>query len=67
MNMFAGVVMPLENNMEKPQKFIGTFGVLNVGAVIITVIYTLFGLMGYLTYGKDIDLYIPKQFKNDPM
>lgn len=48
-----GVVMPLENNMERPQKFIGIAGVLNQGMAGVTISYILIGFLGYLKFGDD--------------
>lgn len=47
----VGVVVALENNMKTPKSFGSTFGVLNVGMVVITLLYAAFGFLGYLKYG----------------
>ncbi|CAH0546040.1 unnamed protein product [Brassicogethes aeneus] len=49
-----GVVIAVENNMATPKKFLGPFGVLNIGMGIVTVIYVGMGMMGYWQYGEDI-------------
>jgi len=46
--------MPLENNMKTPVKFGGATGVFNRAMVIIMIIYTGFGLFGFLKYGDDV-------------
>lgn len=46
-----GVVMPLENQMKTPQKFVGICGVLNLGMSGVTLVYILLGFLGYLCYG----------------
>ncbi|KAF5294152.1 hypothetical protein FQA39_LY13523 [Lamprigera yunnana] len=46
-----GVIMPLENNMRRPQKFIGLCGVLNQGLAAVTVLYILVGFLGFLQFG----------------
>lgn len=46
--------MPLENNMKKPQHFIGLCGVLNQGMSGVTLVYMIIGFFGYLRYGDDI-------------
>ncbi|XP_018787888.1 PREDICTED: proton-coupled amino acid transporter-like protein pathetic [Bactrocera latifrons] len=46
-----GVVMPLENNMEKPRHFLGICGVLSQGMSGVTLIYMALGFLGYLRYG----------------
>lgn len=48
-----GVVMTLENNMKTPQNFIGCPGVLNIGMLVVVVLYTTVGFFGYWKYGKD--------------
>ncbi|KAM3968329.1 proton-coupled amino acid transporter-like protein acs [Aphomia sociella] len=49
-----GVVMPVENEMAKPQKFLGCPGVLNVSMVIVITLYGIFGFFGYLQFGDDV-------------
>lgn len=49
-----GVVLPLENNMQRPQDFGGLSGVLNTGMVIVASLYTAVGFFGYLKYGEDV-------------
>ncbi|KAJ8028001.1 Proton-coupled amino acid transporter 1 [Holothuria leucospilota] len=43
-----GVVLPLENKMKKPEQF--TF-VLVVGMILVSILYTSMGLLGYLAIG----------------
>lgn len=61
----VGVVIALENNMERPKAFGGAFGVLNIGMTIVTVLYGFVGFFGYLKYGdksKDsITLALPEE------
>ncbi|XP_037957290.1 proton-coupled amino acid transporter-like protein CG1139 [Teleopsis dalmanni] len=49
-----GVVLPLENNMNTPEDFGGTTGVLNTGMVIVACLYTSVGFFGYLKYGDGV-------------
>lgn len=60
-----GVVMPLENNMKKPQKFIGLGGVLNQGLAVVTILYILVGFLGYLKFGEatyaNVTLNLPEE------
>ncbi|XP_044272839.1 proton-coupled amino acid transporter-like protein pathetic isoform X1 [Tribolium madens] len=60
-----GVVMPLENNMKSPQKFVGLFGVLNQGMTYVTILYIILGFLGYLKYGEltadSITLNLPRE------
>lgn len=50
-----GVIMPLENNMGTPQKFVGLCGVLNQGMSGVTLVYILIGFFGYLRYGEHVE------------
>lgn len=51
----VGVVIALENNMKTPKSFGSRFGVLNVGMTVITLLYAVFGFLGYLKYGAESD------------
>lgn len=51
----VGVVVALENNMKTPKSFGARFGVLNIGMLVITLLYAFFGLLGYLKYGAASD------------
>ncbi|XP_044734721.1 proton-coupled amino acid transporter-like protein pathetic isoform X2 [Chrysoperla carnea] len=50
-----GVVMPLENNMKTPKHFLGLCGVLNRGMSGLTLLYMIFGFLGYLAYGDETE------------
>ncbi|XP_003703905.1 proton-coupled amino acid transporter-like protein pathetic [Megachile rotundata] len=50
-----GVVMPVENSMQKPQHFLGCPGVLNITMTIVVALYAVLGVFGYLKYGEAID------------
>lgn len=47
-----GLVMPIENKMKTPQDFGGMTGVMNLGMVIVTCLYTATGFYGYLKFGE---------------
>ncbi|CAH0717467.1 unnamed protein product, partial [Brenthis ino] len=49
-----GVVMPVENEMAKPQQFLGCPGVLNIAMTIVISLYGLVGFFGYLKYGDAV-------------
>ncbi|XP_017881279.1 proton-coupled amino acid transporter-like protein pathetic [Ceratina calcarata] len=49
-----GVVMPVENNMQNPQHFLGCPGVLNITMSIVVSLYALLGVFGYLKYGEAV-------------
>lgn len=46
-------VMPLENNMQTPNHFIGCPGVLNTAMILIVSLYAATGFFGYVKYGED--------------
>lgn len=51
---FEGIalVLPLQNSMIEPKNFTKTYGVLNVGMTIVTILYLITGTLGYLKYGE---------------
>nr|XP_022918530.1 proton-coupled amino acid transporter 1-like isoform X1 [Onthophagus taurus] len=49
-----GLVLPLQNEMKRPDEFKKPLGVLNVGMSVVTVIYMMMGLLSYLKYGEDV-------------
>jgi solute carrier family 36 (proton-coupled amino acid transporter) len=49
-----GAVMPVENSMAKPQKFLGFPSVLLIAMVCVTVMYTVLGFLGFIRYGDEI-------------
>lgn len=46
-----GVVMPVENTMQKPWHFLGCPGVLNTAMCTVVTLYAIVGFFGYLKYG----------------
>lgn len=51
---FEGIalVLPLQNSMIEPKNFTKTYGVLNVGMTIVTILFLITGIFGYLKYGE---------------
>lgn len=49
-----GIVMPLENSMRNPQKFLGFPSILLIAMVTITLMYLVMGLFGYVRYNEKI-------------
>lgn len=47
--------MPLENEMREPKRLSTPLGVLNVASGISAVVFAMFGLLGYLKYGENIE------------
>lgn len=48
-----GIILPLENNMMKPEQTRGPFGVLNLGMVLLTLLCGFLGIVGYAKYGHE--------------
>lgn len=49
-----GIVMPVENEMAKPQHFLGCPGVLNTAMFIVVSLYASLGFFGYVRYGDEV-------------
>ncbi|XP_026331897.1 proton-coupled amino acid transporter-like protein CG1139 [Hyposmocoma kahamanoa] len=49
-----GLVLPLKNEMRKPETFQKPLGVLNVGMVFVGSIFISVGFLGYLKWGEDV-------------
>lgn len=49
-----GAVMPVENEMKKPQHFLGCPGVLNTAMITVIVLYTVIGFLGYIRFEEDV-------------
>lgn len=47
-------MLPLKNAMKKPLKFDTPVGVLNIGMVFVTILFTSFGFFGYLKWGEEV-------------
>lgn len=46
--------MPVENSMEKPQEFLGKPSVLLIAMIVVTILYTIMGVLGFIRFGNDI-------------
>ena len=66
---FLGIslILPLQNDMNRPQDFGGFTGVLNTGMMIVTLLYFAMGFYGYLKYGDDIKGSITLNLPQDEM
>lgn len=49
-----GVVMPVENEMANPKRFLGCPGVLNTAMIIVISLYTIVGFFGYVQFGDEV-------------
>lgn len=47
-------VMPVENDMKKPQHYLGCPGVLNTAMITLIVLYSAIGLIGYVRFGEEV-------------
>jgi len=48
-------MLAIESKMAKPDEYIGWFGVLNIGAIIIIFLNAVFGLFGFWRYGYNTE------------
>ncbi|XP_065202139.1 proton-coupled amino acid transporter-like protein CG1139 [Planococcus citri] len=48
----TGMVLPLKNDMKNPREFSTVFGVLHLALVTSTILYVIFGFLGYVKYGS---------------
>lgn len=53
---FEGIalVLPLQNAIKDPHDFVRPLGVHMVGTILIILIFTGFGFIGYLSYGENV-------------
>ena len=51
--LFLLQVLPVENKMRHPEAFPSMFGVLNLGMVVVCVLYITTGFYGYIEFGND--------------
>lgn len=48
-------ILPLRNEMKRPEQFINWYGVLNVGMVFVMILYFFVGMLSYWKYGEDVE------------
>ncbi|KAI1721320.1 transmembrane amino acid transporter protein [Ditylenchus destructor] len=48
------VVLPIENQMNEPQHFISSNGVLNTACILVLAVYCTTGFYGYLAFGNQV-------------
>ncbi|KAF5295596.1 hypothetical protein FQR65_LT10399 [Abscondita terminalis] len=49
----VGVIMPVENSMKHPERFLGCCGILNIAMGTVVLIYATIGFFGFLKYGEE--------------
>lgn len=49
-----GTILPIENSMRNPSKFLSCPGVLNNAMTIIVTLFSTIGFIGYLKFGDDV-------------
>ena len=57
-----GVVLPLENKMRRPDHAVR---VVVIGMTLVVILYVLFGVLGYLTFGDNIEASITLNLASD--
>lgn len=60
-------VLPLQNEMKKPEEFSKVCGVLNVGIFNVTFLYTLVGFIAYMKYGEGVKGSVTLNLPEDEM
>jgi proton-coupled amino acid transporter len=69
MYVFEGIalVLPIRQKMKDPESYDGITGILNIGIIIVTILYFLIGFFGYMRFGDDalgsITLNLPNDSK----
>lgn len=49
------LVLPMENKLKRPGQMVGPFGVLSVGILLASLIYSSVGFFGYVAYGAEVE------------
>lgn len=49
-----GAVMPVENSMGKPHQFLGFPSVLLIAMVVVIIMYSVLGFLGFARFGDEI-------------
>ncbi|CAM2720141.1 unnamed protein product [Rotaria socialis] len=69
MYVFEGIalVLPVRQKMKEPEAYSGWTGILNIGILLVTIMYFIIGFFGYIRYGSEargsITLNLPKDNK----
>lgn len=50
----TGLMIPLKNEMKKPKKFNSKFGVITISYVLVTLMYSFFGILCYVKFGDKV-------------
>ncbi|KAH8378791.1 hypothetical protein KR009_001362, partial [Drosophila setifemur] len=50
----VGVMLAIEAKMLHPEKYLGWFGILNIGVLVVLTSNIIFGIMGYWRFGSDV-------------
>lgn len=50
----TGIIIPIKNDMKKPQQLVSKFGAMNVAAATVITSYYIFGAILYVNYGDEV-------------
>lgn len=50
----TGMILPIKNDMKRPQKLVSKFGAMNIAASTVVTSYYLFGAILYANYGDEV-------------
>lgn len=59
-----GAVLPIENTMQKPEKF---YWILNTAMSMVIIFYVTLGFLGYIRYGDAIEASITLNLPRDEL
>lgn len=61
----TSIFMTVKNEMRTPQAFSKFFGVLNVSGLLLFVLFSSFGMVGYWNYGEEVDVNVLNNIPQD--